>query len=135
MVQTNTNLDSYFALIKEKGAMISEGQARRWSEAVLRMLGLQMGKSGKKALSDSLPEELSHDLNRVFRLMHFRNTNLPLSEFQSMVARRGGASDPQYALMAIEGVFAGVKSIVDKNTIDKVAESLAPELREVWEQA
>lgn len=135
MVQTETNLSPYFALIQEKGHMITERQAHRWSEAVLRIMGLNMGKSGKKALSDNLPKELSDDLNRVFRLAYFRNTNLPLSEFQTMVARRAGHSDPQYAKIAILGVFHGLKSLIDTDTSRKVAEALSPEMREAWENA
>lgn len=135
MVQTETDLSHYFALIKEKGSMITDRQARRWSGSVLRMMGLNMGKNGKKALSNSLPKELSDDLNRVFRLAYFRNTNLPLSEFQTMVARRAGHSDPQYAKMAIKAVFHAVKTLIDPETSNKVAESLSPELRETWENA
>ena len=135
MTQSEANLTNYFEVVQEKASIISERQARRWSGAVLKMLGLNMGKSGKKALSGKLPKELSDDLNRAFRLMYFPSSNMPLSEFQSMVARRGGHSDPQYAKMAITGVFHGLKTLIDKDTSDKVAESLSPEMREAWENA
>ena len=77
MTQGNANLDNYFSLIQQKGNIISEKVAKRWSESTLKMMGLYMGKNGKKALSNQLPKELSDDLNRVFRLMHFPNTNMP----------------------------------------------------------
>ena len=135
MTQATANLDTYFGLIQEKGNIISEKLAKRWSESTLKMMGLYMGKGGKKALSGQLPKELSDDLNRVFRLMHFPNTNMPLQEFQSAVARRGGHSDPQFAKLAITGVFHGLKTLIDKDTTDKVSESLSPEIREVWDNA
>ena len=135
MTQATANLDTYFGLIQEKGNIISEKLAKRWSESTLKMMGLYMGKGGKKALSSQLPKELSDDLNRVFRLMHFPNTNMPLHEFQSAVARRGGHSDPQFAKLAITGVFHGLKTLIDKDTTDKVSESLSPEIREVWDNA
>ena len=135
MTQATANLDTYFGLIQEKGNIISEKLAKRWSESTLKMMGLYMGKGGKKALSSQLPKELSDDLNRVFRLMHFPNTNMPLQEFQSAVARRGGHSDPQFAKLAITGVFHGLKTLIDKDTTDKVSESLSPEIREVWDNA
>ena len=135
MTQTDVNLDNYFSTIQEKGSLISGKLARRWSESTLKMMGLYMGKGGKKALSGNLPKVLSDDLNRVFRLMHFPNTNMPMLEFQQMVARRGGHSDPQFAKLAIIGVFHGLKTIIDTDTRDKVADALSPEVREVWNNA
>ena len=135
MSQTESAMNNYFSVIQEKGNIISEIQAKRWSESVLKMMGLAMGKKGKKALSNKLPEALANDLNRVFRLIYFRDVNLPLLEFQTMVARRGGHSDPQFAKMAIIGVFHGLKTIVDQATSDQVADALSPELSETWQNA
>ncbi|MEM7335275.1 MAG: DUF2267 domain-containing protein [Chloroflexota bacterium] len=135
MTQSSTKLDNYFSAIQTKGNIISEKLAKRWSESTLKMMGLYMAKDGKKALSGQLPQELSDQLNRVFRLLHFPNTNMPMQEFQSAVARRGGHSDPQFAKLAIIGVFHGLKTLIDKDTTDKVSESLSPEIREVWDNA
>lgn len=135
MTQTDVDLEKYFSTVKENGSLISVNLARRWSEATLKMMGLYMGKQGKKALSSKLPKELADDLNRVFRLMHFPNTNMPLLEFQQMVARRSGHSDWQFAKLPIIGVFHALKTIIDNDTSKTVADSLSPEIREAWNNA
>lgn len=135
MVQSDTKLDHYFSTVQQKGHIISEKMAHRWSTAVLKTLGLNLDKKSKKSLADTLPKPLAEQLNRVFWLAHFRDTNLPLASFQQMVARRAGHSDPQYAKMAITAVFHGLKGLIDSQTSQTVAQSLSPELREFWQNA
>lgn len=135
MTHAIANLESYYAAVQEKGSMLSQKLAHNWSEATLKMMGLYMQKSGKKALSEKLPEPLSDQLGRVFRLMHFPDPNMSLDEFLHAVARRAGHSDPQYAEMGVKAVFYALKTIIDKDTSDKVADSLSPEVRALWQNA
>lgn len=129
-----SELDAYFATVQQKGSIITRKQTERWSSAVLKTLGLELTRSAKRALAKALPQPLSDDLTRVFWLLHFRNPNLPLPEFQAMVARRAGHSDPQYARIAITGVFHGLQQLISRDVSDKVTEGLSPELRALWEQ-
>lgn len=130
-----TNLDHYFDTIQQKGKVINRRQTERWSTAVLKTLGLNMSKKAKKQLAKALPPELAADLTRVFWLAHFRNTSLPAGEFQTMVARRAGHTDPQYARMAITAVFHALKQLIDPSVSDAVADGLSPELRDLWQNA
>lgn len=129
------NIDQYYQAVQNNAGILTEAQTRRWSTAVLKTLGLNLNKRAKRTLASALPDELAGDLTRVFWLAHFRNVNLPAQEFQSMVARRSGQSDPQFARRAITAVFSGLKQIIDKDTSDKVIDSLSPELADLWTNA
>jgi uncharacterized protein (DUF2267 family) len=51
------------------------------------------------------------------------------------VARRSGNTDAQFARFPILAVFGGVKQMINQDLQREVAKSLAPEVRELWEQA
>ena len=129
------DLTSYYQTVQSKGSLLTPQHAQRWSTAVLKTLGFNLDGRTKKRLADALPQELGDDVKRVFWLLHFRNSNLSSHEFQNQVSRRSGNSDPRFAKMPILAVFNGVKALVDNNLQKAVADSLAPEVRELWEQA
>ena len=130
-----TDLTAYYQTVQEKGSLRTPAHAHRWSTAVLKTLGLNLGSPAKKKLASALPEELAQDLRRVFWLAHFKNSQLTSHEFQNQVSRRSGNSDPQFAKTPILAVFNGVKQLVDSNVQQAVADALSPEVRELWENA
>ncbi len=129
------DLTSYYQTVQTQGNLRTPQHAHRWSTAVLKTLGFNLDGRTKKRLANALPNELGNDVKRVFWLLHFRNNSLSSHEFQNQVSRRSGNSDPQFAKTPILAVFHGVKQMVDSNLQKAVADSLAPEVRKLWEQA
>ncbi len=129
------DINAYYQTIQTQGNLRTPQHAHRWSTAVLKTLGFNLDGRTKKRLANALPQELGNDLKRIFWLLHFRNNQLSGHEFQNQVSRRSGNSDPQFAKTPILAVFHGVKQIVDNDTQQAVANSLAPEVRELWEKA
>ena len=129
------DLTSYYQTIQSKGNLRTSQHAQRWSTAVLKTLGFNLDKRTKKRLANALPEELAVDLTRIFWLAHFRNSNLSLHEFQNEVSRRSGNSDPNFAKTPITAVFSSIKTLIDNDMAKAVSDSLAPEVRELWEKA
>lgn len=130
-----TELTNYFETVETRGKLRTPDHARRWSTAVLKVLGLNLDPKTKKKLARALPQALSQDLTRVFWLVHFRNKNMTAQEFQFEVSKRSGNSDWQFAREPIRAVFHGLKTLVDQDTSQAVADSLAPEIREMWQHA
>ncbi len=129
------DLTSYFQTIQSKGNLLTSQHAQRWSTAVLKTLGFNLDKRTKKRLANALPKEMAVDLTRIFWLMHFRNSNLSVHDFQNQVSRRSGNSDPNFAKTPITAVFSGIKTLIDGDMVKAVSNSLAPEVRELWEKA
>ncbi len=129
------NLNSYFEEVRTLGKLRTVDHARRWSTAVLNTLGDNINGGTKKRLASSLPEELAHDLKRIFRFKRFVYKDLPATEFQQQAARRGGNTDPQFARYPIIAVFNGIKGMIDSETQLAVAEALPTEVSELWNQA
>jgi uncharacterized protein (DUF2267 family) len=129
------DLNSYYQTVQTKGSLRTPAHAQRWSTAVLKTLGFNLDGRTKKRLANALPKELGNDVKRVFWLLHFKNNQLTSHEFQNQVSRRSGNSDPQFARTPILAVFHGVKQLVDSSTQQAVANSLSPEVRELWEKA
>lgn len=102
---------------------------------MLKSLGVNLDRKTKKKLSKALPEELAYDLQRLFWLVHFRNKNMSQYDFQFEVSKRSGNSDWQFAKTPITAVFHAVKTLIDNDTNQAVAQSLAPDVRELWQQA
>ncbi|MBK7895790.1 MAG: DUF2267 domain-containing protein [Candidatus Promineifilaceae bacterium] len=130
-----TDLSNYYQTVQEKGSLRTPAHAQRWSTAVLKTLGFNLGGKTKKQLAKALPKELADDVKRVFWLAHFKNDQLTSHEFQNQVSRRSGNSDPQFARTPILAVFHGVKQLVDSNVQQAVADALSPEVRTLWESA
>ncbi len=128
-------LDVYYEHIMKSGYLLTEKHAKRWSAGVLKTLGTSLDRRTKKALAKALPEELGDSLGAVFWLVHFRDPNQTSAEFCGRVARRSGNSDGEFALHPTVAVFGGVKSLIDDDLSDRVAQSLSPQMRELWNQA
>jgi uncharacterized protein (DUF2267 family) len=136
MIQTETtDLTEYYQQVQKRGKLPTPDHARRWSVAVLNTLGLNLDRGTKKKLARALPPELAEALTRTFWLVHFRNPNLSSYEFQNQVARRSGNSDADFARIPVLAVFARLKSLLDSELSDRVAQSLAPEVRRLWQEA
>lgn len=129
------DLTSYYETVEKMGYLRTPSHARRWSTAVLKTLGLNLDGKTKKQLAKALPAELANDLTRVFWLVHFRNTNISCEEFQANVAKRSGNTDARFAREPIKAVFRGLKALTNTQIQKAVADSLSPELREMWQNA
>ena len=131
------SLEDYFSYIEEIGSLRTINHAVNWSDATLQMLGVNLGPRVKRALKKALPDSLSYQLGRVFWVLHFRDLNLPAREFATRVARRSRASsDPDFALYPIQGVFGGIKALInDDDLSEKIRDDLSPELSKLWEEA
>ena len=131
---SGTDLEEFYGTVEKLGDLRTTSHAQRWSDAVLRSLGLQLDRRAKKKLAASLPEELANSLTRVFWLVHFRNRHLTRLEFQNQVARRAGNSDTRFARLPILAVFGGLRRFISDDVDARVAQSLSPEVRELWRQ-
>lgn len=129
------SLNDFYRYVREEGKLLSPEHARRWSDGVLRTLGTALDRRTKKRLAKALPEELADSLTGVFWLVHFRDPNLSSHAFQRMAARRSGNTDADFAQIPTLAVFGGVKQLIDDALKRDVAETLAPEVRELWQQA
>jgi len=131
----NDTLNEFYRYVQEKGKLLSREHARRWSDGVLRTLGTALDRGTKKRLAKAIPDELADSLTSVFWLVHFRDPNLSSQEFQRMAARRSGNTDADFARIPTLAVFGGMKQMIDGELERDVAETLAPEVRELWQQA
>ena len=129
------DLTDYFAYIHKAGKLRSPAHARRWNQAILRTFGRNLDRSTKKKLAEALPAELAQELTRIFWLVHFRNSNLSQHELLNQVSRRSGNTDPSFARHPTTAVFHQLKAIVGRELSDQVAESLSPDVRQMWEAA
>lgn len=134
MTESN-QLKEFYKYVQECGKLRTEAHAKRWTDGVLRTLGVNLDRSTKKRLSKALPEELSSSLTRVFWLLHFRNPNLTREEFQRMVARRSGNTDADFAYFPTRAVFGGLKRMVDEDLQREVVDNLAPDIAALWQEA
>ena len=129
-------MEEYYTYIQQHGSLRTTDHARRWSRAILQTLGMHLSRGAKKKLAQALPEELADDLTDVFWLAHFRDKRATGREFQKQVARRAGNSDAQFARKPILAVFNRLKNqYADGSLREEVAKSLAPQLRELWEES
>lgn len=128
-------LDDFYNYVQECGKLRTEVHAIRWTDGVLRTLGVNLDRGTKKKLSEALPEELASSLTRVFWLLHFRNPQLTREEFQGMVARRSGNTDADFAYFPTRAVFGGLKRLVDEDLQREVADNLAPDIAALWQEA
>lgn len=133
--EPSVDLNPYYEYIEKNGKLRSPEHARRWSRGVLNMFGTVLDGRTKRALAKALPDELAAPLKSVFWLIHFRNSNMTSYEFQNRVARRSGNSDARFARFPTMAVFGAVKQIINKELTDRVAQTLAPELRDLWQNA
>jgi uncharacterized protein (DUF2267 family) len=136
MSQSNgADLNGYYQRIEENGYLNTVDNAQNWSTAVLRALGTNLPRGTKKKLARSLPDELASDLTRKWWLLHFRDKNKPRQVFLKEVARMSGNTDAQFALHPTRAVFHEVKGYAGEDVSQDVADALAPEISELWQQA
>lgn len=136
MSQSNgADLTGYYKRVEENGQLRTEEIAQQWSTAVLRALGLNLDGGTKKQLAKTLPDELAFDLTRKFWLLHFRDKNKPRDVFLKEVARMSGNTDAQFAVYPTRAVFHEVKGFAGEEVANDVAESLAPEISALWQEA
>ncbi|MGB1252170.1 MAG: DUF2267 domain-containing protein [Candidatus Promineifilaceae bacterium] len=127
------DINSYYELVQTNGSLRSNLHAKRWSLAVLQTLGLNLSKAAKASLANALPDELSAQLKDVWWLIHFRNTDMSLQEFQERVGRRAGNTDIRFARIPTGAVFGAVQTLVSNSVAREVADSLSPELKALWD--
>ncbi len=135
MSDQTMQLDSFYNEVMRHGNLRSADQAARVSSAVLHTLGFNLSGGVKRELARALPAGLAHELTRGWRLIHFRNTRLPMEKFAHDVALHSGNTDPQYARMATANVFGQLKQLIDANLSQRVAKDLSPEVRDLWNAA
>ena len=131
----NNVLDRFYEYVQKHGKLPTRAHAERWSEGTLKTLGINLDRKTKKKLAKVLPDPLAEALTGVFWLLHFRDPNLSSYEFQRTTARRSGNTDAQFARFPILATFGGVKQMIGPDLQQQVAESLAPEIRDLWQQA
>ncbi len=132
---TNTAVTAYYQRIQEEAGLRTEPHAERWSTAVLNTLGLYLDKNTKKELSGALPDELSADLRKKFWLAHFKDADMTRQDFLERVARRSGNTDYQFAAVPTTAVFRNIKTLIDQDVNHHVADSLSPDISELWQKA
>ncbi len=124
--------DEYYRQVMLNGKLRSTTHAKQWSDGVLKTLGTSLDRATKRALGKSLPDELSSAIYGVFWLLHFRDDAMTRLEFQNRVARRSGNSDKEFAYYPTRAVFGEIKRFVNSEIEEIVAESLSPDVRELW---
>lgn len=129
------SIDGYYEHVLNTGKLRTMDHARRWSTGVLKTLGTALDRRTKRALANSLPDELADSLKGVFWLLHFRDPQLSSHEFRLRAARRSGNSDAEFARFPTMAVFGGLRSFVDEELDAQVGDALAPEVREMWLEA
>ena len=128
-------LDGYYDHIMKAGNLPTLQHARRWSAAVLKVVGTTVGRATKRTLAKELPRELSEELTGVFWLLHFRDPRLSEAEFRKQVALRGGNSDPEFSRLTTLAVFGGLKRILPADLEAKMADALPPAVAALWKMA
>ena len=136
MTETNgMDIAAYYQHIQEEARLRTEPHAERWSTAVLNTLGLYVDKGTRKSLAAALPDELSADLRKKFWLAHFRDDEMTKDDFLERVGRRAGNTDIQFAAVPTTAVFHNIKTLIDDDVNQQVADSLAPAVSELWQGA
>ena len=135
MSDQTMQLDSFYSEVMQRGNMRTADQAARVSSAVLHTLGFNLSGGVKRQMARALPPDLAHELTRGWRLLHIRDTHLPLEKFAHDVALHSGNTDPQYARMAAAAVFGQLKRLIDDDLNRRVAKDLSPEVRDLWNAA
>lgn len=132
-MRNDPELQLYYEHVQREGKLLSYEIAQRWSTGVLKTLGFHLNGRTKRSLAKVLPEPLSDDLKDVFFLLHFRNPELTKLEFQKQVAMRSGNTNAEFARFPILAVFSGIRRFTNSKLNQRIADSLSPELQEMWE--
>lgn len=136
MAQNNVaELTSYYDQIRQNGNLLTANDAQQWSKAVLRGLGIELPGGVRKDLARALPEELAADLQRKFILFYQRDRKKTAPAFLKEIALMSGNTDAAFARLPTTAVFHELKAFAGPEVSDDVAESLAPELSDLWQRA
>lgn len=132
---STNNLNEFFAHVRTQGKLRSDTHAHVWTRGTLNILGVNISKDAKQALQNELPQALANWLGGIFWPLHFRNENIAAIDFQNRVARRSGNTDAVFAKYPVTAVFGALKRIISQNTAQKVADSLAPDILDLWQNS
>lgn len=122
--------------VQQAGQLINPTIAKRWTQATLQELGINLPKKSKNALVDALPDELSKMLGRIWYLFPpNESTTISALEFQEQVAQRSGNTDKNFAKYPIMAVFGAIQSQIGGNAAKSVYDDLSPELQGLWDRA
>lgn len=135
MSNQTATVNQFYDSVMELGNLRTPQHAERLTYAVLHTLGFNLSGAVKRKLARALPEELSRQLTRGWRLINIRHGKLSLDDFAKDVARHSGNTDAQYAKMATQVVFRQIKQLVDDEVRRDVARDLSPEVRQHWNAA
>jgi uncharacterized protein (DUF2267 family) len=130
-----SQLDDFYRQVQEQAGLHTPAHAQRWTRAVLNILGLNLDRSTRRALASGLPPEWAQALGGIFRLLDFRDRTLTSHYFRRQVALRAGHTDAQFAALPVKAIFHVLKQVIDRKLSDRVAETLAPEVRRLWQEA
>ncbi|MEZ4518988.1 MAG: DUF2267 domain-containing protein [Chloroflexota bacterium] len=128
-------LQSFYVNVEDDARLRTPAHAERWTEAVLRTMGFNLGGGTKKDLANALPDELAHELKRGWKLINLHNPRLSQTDFLKEVARRSGNTDKAYARTATTAVFRNLKQFLDTDLTREVARSLPKDVATLWEEA
>ncbi len=128
-------LESFYLNVENDAHLRTVGHAERWTEAVLRTMGFNMGGGTKRDLAKALPDDLSRQLTRGWKLINLHNSRMTQKAFLNEVARRSGNTDSAYARMATLAVFRNLKNYVDDNLERDIARSLPKDVGQLWDEA
>lgn len=127
------DLTKFYENVKENADLRTMMHAQRWTKSTLQTLGINLPKAAKKAMAQSLPEELASYLNDVWWMLPVRDPNIGTMDFSARVARRAGNTDPRYAKLVAEAVFGAVKGLIAIDVAQEVRDGLSPDVRKMWE--
>ena len=116
----DTDLSEFYRSVQHAGKLLTVGHAQRWSRAVFNTLGLHLDRKTKKDLAQAL---------------HFRNDQLSQNEFLDQISRRSGNTDTDFARYPTTAVLAEAKRMIDPALSERVAQTLSPEVRQLWQKA
>ena len=128
-------LKTYYEHVMVAGKLRTLDHAKTWSDGVLKTFGIALDRGTKKALANRLPKELADSLTNVFWLLHFRDPNQSSEEFLQRAARRSGNSDAEFARYPTQAVFGGLQIFIDDDLDERIAQTLSPKLRQLWQQS
>lgn len=128
-------LQSFYQNVESDGRLRTPSHAERWTEAVLRTMGFNLTGGTKRDLAKALPEELSRQLTRGWKLINLQNPRLSQAAFLKEVALRSGNTDEDYARKATTAVFHNLKQFIDADLQRDVARSLPRAVGELWTEA
>lgn len=129
------SMQTFYQSVETQARLPTASHAERWTEAVLRTMGFNLGGGTKRELAKALPEELARQLTRGWKLINLHNPYLTQEAFLKQVALRSGNTDQDYARKATTAVFRNLKSFTDSDLQREITRSLPREVGKLWDEA